>query len=191
MKRALFISLAFLSLFSLDAVAEGRKVYKIDEILAARVSESKAPEAKYCSGGAFKPCVCPSRVTKLVQYRPSVKECNGRAAVILSGKYLNVYSVVVRDFENKDRSPPEGINGCTPFQRDVQGLNKCSAFKVQKVIPVENADGDAEVHCLGASGYSVLFKKVRRITAKLQDIPGTNTDPLVRLCLVGPTEPLN
>ena len=126
-----------------------------------------------------------------MQYRPAVKECEGRAAIILSGKYLNAYSAVVRDFENKDRWPLSGINGCTPFERDELGLNKCSAFKVQKVVPVEDDTADAEIHCLGASGYSTLFRRVSRITIKLADIPGSTSDPLVRLCLIGPTEPLN
>jgi hypothetical protein len=62
---------------------------------------------------------------------------------------------------------------------------------VQKIIYVKNADGDAEVHCLGASGYSSLFARVSRITAKLSDVPGSNKDPLERLCLNGPDVPLN
>ena len=98
---------------------------------------------------------------------------------------------MVRDKENKDRWPPAGINNCSAYERDTLGLNKCSAFKVQKVIGVEDPDADAEVHCLGASGYSTLFRKVSRITVKLKDVPGSNADPLARLCLIGPTVPLN
>jgi len=170
---------------------EARRVWTVAEIMAER-QDTRTPPARYCNGGVFKPCVCAKAVSKRVQYRPSVRECGRKAAVILSGKkYLNAFSVVVRDYENKDRWPPEGINGCSAYERDTLGLNKCSAFKVQKVIEVEDPAGDAEVHCLGASGYSSLFSRVRRITAKLEDVPGSNKDPLERLCLKGPDEPLN
>lgn len=168
------------------------RVWTADEILAERVlKKPDAKRLKFCQGGAFKPCVCASKVTKLVQYRPSVKECKNNAALIVSKRYLNAYSLVVRDRENKDRWPPQGINGCTAFERDQLGLNKCSAFKVQKVIGVEHPVADAEIHCLGASGYSGLFRRVSRITIKLKDVPNSNLDPLERLCLVGPTKPLN
>jgi hypothetical protein len=146
---------------------------------------------RYCNGQIFKPCVCAKDVSNLVQYRPSVKECRNRAAIILSGKYLHVFSVVVRDWLNRDRWPVEGVNNCTPYERDTLGLNKCSVFKVQKIINVSDSEGDAEVHCLGASGYSPLFSKVTRITAKLSDVPDSNQDPLIRWCLAGPTKPLN
>ena len=163
-----------------------------EQILQERdltTAEKKQP--RYCQGGRFEPCVCPSDVTRSVQYRPAVRECRGKAAIILSRDYLNAYSAVVRDRENKDRWPLEGINGCSAFERDVLGLNKCSAFKIQKVIGVEDEVADAEIHCLGASGYSRLFRNVSRITIKLQDIPNSNQDPLARLCLVGPDQPLN
>jgi hypothetical protein len=121
-----------------------------------------------------------------------VEECGGDAAIILSGaKYMDIYSVVVRDWENKDRWPPEGANGCTPYQTNVLGLNKCSVFKVQKILGIENEVRDAEVHCLGASGYSPLFRRVSRITAKFRDIPNSTADPLARWCLAGPSKPLN
>jgi len=186
-----FLGLVVLSLICSNGFAAS-KTWTIPEILSERhldVADVKKPH--YCHGGVFKPCVCARDVTKKVQYRPSVKECKGRAALIVSGKYLNAYSLVVRDNANKDRWPPSGINGCSQYERDTLGLNKCSAFKVQKVIPVENSKADAEVHCLGSSGYGTLFRRVQRITIKLADIPGSTNDPLVRLCLVGPTEPLN
>jgi hypothetical protein len=97
----------------------------------------------------------------------------------------------VRDYENKDRWPPQGLNGCTVFERDTLGLNKCSAFKVQDIVGIEDPKADAEIHCLGASGYSALFNRVSRITIKLKDVPGSNADPLERLCLIGPTVALN
>ena len=169
-----------------------KRVWTAKEILEERDLETKDKKrVRFCQGGAFKPCVCPRDVTKSVQYRPSVRECGGDAAIILSKQYLSAYSAVVRDKENKDRWPPQGVNGCTPFERDELGLNKCSVFKVQSVIGVEDEAADAEIHCLGASGYSVLFRRVSRITIKLRDVPNSNTDPLVRLCLAGPTLPLN
>jgi hypothetical protein len=177
----------------LFADAQTARVWTTEEILAERkldVSDKRRP--RMCRGGAFKPCVCPRDVTKAVQYRPAVQACGGDAAVILSRKkYLSAYSAVVRDWENKDRWPPEGINGCSFAERETLGLNKCSAFKVQSVVPVEHQTDDAEIHCLGASGYSPLFKRVSRITIKLRDIPNSTADPLERLCLVAPNKPLN
>lgn len=168
-----------------------REVWSIDRIMSERVFRPIKKKPKYCNTGPFKPCVCPADVPSIVQYRPAVKECSGKAAIILSGKYKDVFSVVVRDKENKDRWPVNGINGCTPYETNVLALNKCSAFKAQKVIDVSNDTGDATVHCLGASGYSGLFKRVRRMTAKIADVPGSTTDPLARWCLKGPAAPLN
>lgn len=173
------------------AEAQALRMWSIKEILAERKLRSPSRQPSYCQGGVFAPCVCAKDVSRRVQYRPSVKECGGNAAIILSGKYVDVFSVVVRDWENKDRWPVEGVNNCTAFERDTLGLNKCSVFKVQKVIGASHPKGDAEVHCLGASGYSPLFRRVVRITAKLQDVPGSNKDPLERLCLWGPADPLN
>jgi len=167
------------------------KSWSIADILNERAFKTIVSKPRYCQGGVFKPCVCPRDVPSIVQYRPSVKECGGKAAMILSGKYKNVFSIVVRDRENKDRWPPQGINGCSAYERDTLGLNKCSAFKAQKVIDVVDSRGDASVHCLGASGYSVLFKRVTRMTAKLSDVPNSNSDPLARWCLAKPTEALN
>jgi hypothetical protein len=172
--------------------AASQPVWTAEQILAERRLEIKDKRRpRFCRGGAFRPCVCPRDVTKLVQYRPAVRECNNNAAIILSGRYLTAYSAVVRDWENKDRWPVEGINGCSAFERDTLGLNKCSAFKVQDVVNVEDEAADAEIHCLGASGYSALFRRVSRITIKLRDVPGSNTDPLERLCLAGGNRPLN
>lgn len=174
------------------ALAQSKRVWNISELINERqldVADKKKPS--YCNGGVFKPCVCARDVTKLVQYRPAVRECGKKAAIILSGRYLNAFSAVVRDYENKDRWPAAGANGCTAYERDVLALNKCSVFKTQKVIGVENDKGDAHVLCLGASGYSKLFSRVRRITVKLADVPNSSNDPIARLCLKGPTKPLN
>ena len=68
-------------------------------------------------------------------------------------------------------------------------LNRCSVFKVQKVLGIENEIG--EVQCLGVSGYSAQFSRVTRITAKFQNVPGSNKDPLARWGLAGEDLPLN
>lgn len=183
---------AFLCVCKLALAEQARRTWNAAQILEERdLTNGDKRNPSYCQGGVFKPCVCPRDVTKAVQYRPAVRECNGRAAVILSRRYLSAFSAVVRDRENKDRWPPQGINGCSSYERDVLGLNRCSAFKVQKIVKVENAEGDAEIHCLGASGYSSLFRRVSRITIKLADVPDSSEDPLARLCLRGPTKPLN
>jgi hypothetical protein len=169
----------------------GKARWTVAEILNERQFRKIVKKPKYCQGGLFKPCVCAKDVPSIVQYRPAVQECGGKAAIILSGKYKDVFSVVVRDRENKDRWPPEGINGCTAYERDVLALLKCSAFKAQEVLDIEDARGDATVHCLGASGRSTLFKRVVRMTAKLADVPNSTADPLARWCLKGPAEPLN
>lgn len=168
-----------------------RKIWRISEILNERQFLAISKKPKYCGGRVFKPCVCAADVPSIVQYRPQVRECDGKAAIILSGKYKDVFSVVVRDWENKDRWPIEGINGCTPYERDVLALHRCSAFKAQKVIQIDDLRGDASVHCLGASGRSKLFRRVVRMTAKLSDVPNSTADPLARWCLKGPTLPLN
>ena len=175
-----------------EVVAQSQRRTTIAKILSERdLEKANRKNPRYCQGGVFKPCVCAKDVTKLAQYRPSVSECNGNAAVILSGRYTSAFSAVVRDRENKDRWPPQGLNGCTDYERDILALKKCSAFKAHEVIPVENEEGDAKVHCLGASGYSPLFSRVSRITIKLADSPDSTNDPVARLCLNGPREPLN
>ncbi len=175
---------------SQPCVAENR-VWTADEILAERKEPRIKKHQRFCSGGVFKPCVCPRDVPTITQYRPAVKECGGRAAIVLSGKYTTIYSVVVRDVLNRDRWPISNFGGCSVYERDELGLNKCSAFKVQKIISLRSNGTDAEIHCLGASGYSSLFRGVRRITAKFSDDPNSSNDPLARWCLAGPDQPLN
>jgi hypothetical protein len=171
--------------------SNSRRIWSVSEILNERQFLAISKKPKYCGGRLFKPCVCAADVPSVVQYRPQVRECGRKAAIILSGRYKDVFSVVVRDWENKDRWPVEGINGCTAYERDVLALHRCSAFKAQKVLQVNDTRGDATVHCLGASGRSRLFRRVVRMTAKLSDIPNSTADPLARWCLKGPTEPLN
>lgn len=185
-----------------DASAQAtEKVWTINQILAERskeVTKNKTPACNNPGAPAsteIEKCVCPDDVTSLVQYRPSVLQCGKNAGIIVSGRYMSMFSAVVRDKEDRDRWPAKGVNGCSKSQVDA-GLGKCSVFKVQKIISVDNKDGDAEVHCLGASGYSTLFRNVVRITIKPPrgtSSTDVNTEGvrLERLCLHGPKLPLN
>jgi hypothetical protein len=173
------------------------KVWTIAEVLAERQEPVEDKNPSMCMGNRFKPCVCAPDVTKLVQYRPSIAECGKKAGIVMSGaRYINAFSVVVRDRDNRDRWPLNfpatgtGYGGCTLAQAKA-GLGKCSAFKVQKILSVKNENGNAEVHCLGESGYHPLMKGISRMTVKLKDVPGSHEDPLERLCLYGPKKPLN
>ena len=170
---------------------KAKRVWSVSEILSARNQAKKTRSPRYCQGRRFTPCICAADVPGVVQYRPAVSECQNKAAIVLSGRYKDIFSVVVRDSENRDRWPPQGINRCTPFERDVLALHKCSAFKTHKVLNYSHAEGDATVHCLGARGYSRFFRKVVRMTAKLADIPNSSNDPIVRWCLSKPGLPLN
>ena len=151
-------------------------------------TESAFAATKYCYGGIFKPCVCASSVPKSVSYHPSEPACGGDAAILLRSPYLNVYSVVVRDNQNKDRWPTTGANGCTPEQAQSKSPPaKCSVFKTQKKFTRVLAKGKRErVNCLGAPGSSTLFKRVQRITAKLNDVPNASTDEIRRWCIIRP-----
>lgn len=179
--------------FNLNSANAQLVVTSVADILASRdTTTTDKEDPKYCSGGVFKPCVCAADVTKRVQYRPIVKECGRKAAIILNGRYASAFSAVIRDVENADRIPAKSfINGCTKYERDTLGLNKCSVFKAQKVLKYEDERGTVSVHCLGAPGNSAFFKRARRITVKLADKPNSSADPLARLCLYGPTKNLN
>lgn len=170
--------------------SDGR-VWTLEEIIAEPIPALPKGKTKYCHGGRFQPCVCPEYVSRAVKYRPAVQECNGNAGILFGRKYTGIYSAVVRDGENRDRWPLSGFGGCNPYERDTLGLNKCSAFKVQDIVKIKPNGDPYALHCLGASGYSTLFSKVRRITVKLSDSPNSNNDPLVRWCLKKPGKPLN
>jgi hypothetical protein len=144
-------------------------------------------KTRFCYGGIFKPCICSSTVPKSVSYHPNEAACGGNAAILLRAPFLNVFSVVVRDNENKDRWPVTGANGCTPELAQSQfPPNRCSVFKTQRKF-TRVVDGKRErVNCLGAPGSSALFKKVQRITAKLNDVPGATTDEIRRWCIIRP-----
>lgn len=149
---------------------------------------------RYCQGSRFKPCVCAPNVTKDVAYLPSMRACRNNAAIITKGRYLNVFSAVVRDNSNRDRVPlpGSGFGGCSyALANSVSPPNSCSAYKSQKVFYTELNNFPVRVHCLGAKGSSSIFKRVARITVKIVDSPNDSNDSIARLCLAGPTKALN
>lgn len=150
---------------------------------------SKKPKVKYCYGGVFKPCICASSLSKSIRYHPAEPECGGNAAVLLRAPYLSLFSVVVRDVENKDRWPPNGANGCSrELASSKSPPNRCSVFKVQKKFTrmVDNGSKRERVNCLGAPGSSSLFARVQRITAKFNDVPDSSNDQIERWCIIRP-----
>jgi len=157
-----------------------------------RGTDGSGPRS-FCQGERFKPCVCADQVTRDMQFRPSIAECGKNAGIILYGKYLSAFSIVLRDSENRDRWPASGFNGCSKALATSESPPAyCSAFKTQKKFRVAKGTADEGVlYCFGASGYSKLMSRVVRSTVKLRDVPGSSADPLVRWCLKGPTEPLN
>ena len=133
----------------------------------------------------FKPCVCYDRVPEEIKYRPAMKECGGDAAAILFGELSSSYSVVLRDNQNRDRIPASGYNNCTPAESE-KGLNKCSAFKCQKVIRTSKSSagtGSQQICCFGEAGSNRIMAGATRMTIKLRDLPNSMFDPLVRICL--------
>jgi hypothetical protein len=170
-----------------------QRVWSVKDLLTEVTSKGPVRrKIRYCQGGRFAPCVCHQDVSRDMRYRPALKECNGNSAVILSGKYLNVFSAVVRDSENRDRWPSSGFNGCSPALAQSESPPAlCSAFKAQDIFDIGKGRKRSRVYCFGSSGYSELFKRVVRVTVKLSDKTNSNDDPLVRWCLKDPEEPLN
>lgn len=182
------------------ALSHAQVTTTIQQILAERdTTTTDRQKIRYCNGGIFKPCVCWQHATKRVMYRPKVRECGGKAAIILSsnpnGSYVNAFSAVLRNVENADRIPDpriETVGGCTKELASSESPpNRCSVFKAQKVIRAGDDRGDIKVHCLGAAGNSRFGKMARRITIKLADSPNDSNDPIVRVCLQSPLKNLN
>lgn len=168
------------------------RVWTVPEILAEPRTGGSGGEPK-CGGElGFKRCTCPEDVRSSIRYRPAVLECNGKAAMILHDNYTDIFSVVVRDTQNRDRWPAagSGFGGCNfSLANSESPPNRCSAFKVQDSFLVAN--GTARVHCFGASGYSDIFSDAARVTFKLADAPNSTDDPLERHCLYSGRRPLN
>lgn len=106
---------------------------------------------------------CNPNVPSTVGYRPSAFECNGNAAVLLSGRERSNYSVVVRrDGQYNDRDPNNP--SC--------GTNRCSPYKTQKKLELP----EYQVNCLGASGFSDYFASVNRISIKYTALVSNPSD---------------
>jgi len=169
-----------------------RKSWTVPEILSEPRKGGAGGTAKCGGEFGFARCICTPDVPSYVRYRPSIVECNGNAGAILSGRLLNVFSIVVRDSQNRDRWPEagSGFGGCNfSLANSESPPNACSAFKVQNRFYVANET--AEVHCFGASGYSNIFADAVRLTAKLSDDPFSNNDDIERYCLNSGEESLN
>lgn len=145
--------------------------------LIASVAPSAVAQG-LCNESVFKPCVCASKSDPKIKFRSALKACKGRAAVILEGKYKSAFSVVLRDRLNRDRVIPDDFkHNCTSYEINTLGLNKCSAYKAQKVI----RKGSSTTFCFGLPGAKM--KKATRITIKLVDDPNGTNDVLIRQCL--------
>lgn len=147
-----------------------------------------------CNESRFSPTVCWYDVPSDVKYRPNYNSCGGKAAILMSGAFVNSFSAVLRDRENRDRYPPckrSGSNygNCSFYQCDTLGLNQCSAFKCQKTFYEGGGKTRTKVCCLGDKGTSSLLRGATRITVKATINPAS----LVRLSLKNndPTQPLN
>jgi hypothetical protein len=126
---------------------------------------------------AFGPCM-PYMPTGM-SYLPSVPVCNGKAAIVLSGKYFNSFSAVVRDCNNNDRDPCHtNVGSC--------GTNASSPFKVQAKYEARIKEGKktkrARINCLKEAGDSYVYRLVRRITVKLRN-PARLPSDIAKVCL--------
>lgn len=165
------------------------------ELFAQRSLRAKRPVPR-CHGKKTEPCVCWQQVPKTIVYLPSDERCgrstypgdaeNFNASISLRGAFRNTFSVVVRNGRDQDRSPYERAL-CTRSQYD-SGLSRCSRWKPWSVFYRKGA----QVSCLGASGYSKVFKGIQRMTLKVSDIPDKHGKKDVRaMCLQRPNLPLN
>jgi len=126
---------------------------------------------------AFGPCE--NKMPKEVSYFPALEECEGNAGVVLTGRFLKSFSVVVRDCNNNDRDPCHtSVKSC--------GTNQSSPFKVQRTLSAlvsrKGKSMKAAIHCLKESGESEVYKLVRRMTIKLRD-PVRGPQDVAKICL--------
>lgn len=94
-----------------------------------------------CASQALSTRTCNPKVPKEIKYRPSYQQCDGNAAILLSGRFRNIFSVVVKKVDHGDRLG----NQCADA--------KCSPFKAQKQF----TKNGVRTVCLGASGHSKVF----------------------------------
>ena len=94
------------------------------------------------SAWALSSRTCNPKVPRTIKYRPVAKECGGKAAIYLSGKYLKAFSVVFKKVDHNDRL----ANNCPDAG--------CSPFKTQRTF-YKNGIRTA---CFGAAGNSPVFR---------------------------------
>jgi len=126
---------------------------------------------------AFGPCL--SWMPDGVSYLPNIAACGNKAGVVLTGKYYNAFSVVLRDCQNGDRDPcHRQVGSC--------GTNASSPFKVQKIVYAivtkKNKRVGAKIHCFKERGNAAVYTIVRRLTIKLRDPARTPAD-VAKICL--------
>lgn len=85
---------------------------------------------------------CNKNVPKTIRYRTKYAECGNNAAIFLSGRFENAFSVVVKKVDHGDRLG----NNCPDAS--------CSPFKAQKTIRKPGV----RIACLGAAGTSPVFR---------------------------------
>lgn len=182
-----------------------RRVYTLVVLLAllsplpAEALPTLPAECKEFPGSIFKPCTCVEDIPKQIKYRPSLPECDGDAAAILIGPWASIYSIVLRDSQNRDRwpLPGSGYGGCSfELANSDDPPKRCSAFKAARVLRKRKSSiskRPQRIFCFGEPGTSNILEPATRMTIKIRDIPGSNLDPIVRLCLpdFDPDKPLN
>ena len=158
-------------------------------ISTAEAGIPNLPENCQC-GRTARHAVCKEQVPKNVLYRPRFSGCGGKAAVLLRGDFIDSFSVVVRDSQNRDRFPPagSGYGGCSfALANSASPPARCSAFKASREYVALVGGKSTRVICFPESGNSSLFKDVRRITIKVQNSAAS----LRRYCLGKSYESLN
>jgi|GEM_PF-5331584 len=125
-----------------------------------------------------------------VSYLPSVSQCDGKAAIVLSADLKNSFSVVVRACDNGDRDPCYNYLG----ERSC-GTNASSPFKVQKTIDAiierQGVQSSAKIHCLKETGSSKVYKMVRRLTIKRVNPVRNPSRDVYKICLPSRTRAFN
>lgn len=97
--------------------------------------------------------VCNPNVPQDVHYRPSLFECSGNAAVLMSGNQRHNYSIVLRRNGQANDRDPKNI-GCSDA--------RCSPYKTQRKMEIPAY----QVNCLGDNGFSEYFTLPNRISIK-------------------------
>ena len=146
----------------------------------AHAAVPNPPENCSCGQTARK-AVCPQDVPRSVIYVPATSLCSGKAAVVLRGPFLNSFSVVVRDGQNRDRWPVSGYGGCGfALANSKNPPARCSAFKAAREYFAVINGIKSRVVCFPETGFSRLWADVRRVTVKV-----TNSASSIRRFCVG------